>query len=66
MLQKLLTPVLISSAPLWLLIFPPFLSHPFLFSLASHALLSLFSLVSPLVAPPLACEPLLSSSPLQL
>lgn len=66
MLQELLTPVLISSAPLLLLTFLPFLSHPFLFSLASHALLSLFSLVFLFVAPPLACEPLLSFSPLQL
>lgn len=64
--QILLTPALISSAPLLLLTSQPFLFHPFLSSPASRALPSLFSLVFPSVAPLLVCVPLLSFSPLQL
>lgn len=61
-----LTLALISVAPLLLLTALPFPSPPSLFSLVCHAHLFLFSLVFPFLAPPLACEPLLSFSPLQL
>lgn len=62
----LLTLALICVVPLLLLTFLPFLSPPSPFSLASRALLFLFSHVFPFLVPPLACEHLPSFSPLPL